>query len=497
MPLESLLTEQELLAAVAGKIFCGKNTSEKSVPAFTSVATDSRNVVKGTLFVPLIGTHQDGHAFISDAVKKGASVVFAAEQYASRHCDDLERESCCIIIVDNTLSALQRAAKAYVKKFPSLIKIGITGSSGKTTTKEIAAAVLSQKYEVLANEGNLNSETGLPLSVFKIREKHQVGIFEMGMNRSGEIAELASVLIPDYAIITNIGTAHIGILGSKEAIAEEKKHIFMYFSEKCTGFIPANDEFADFLAEGAAGTIIRYGTETTLGAGNVCDCGLSGTRFVLDGLEIMFPLCGKYNAENMSAVAALAKAMGLSAEQIKAGLESMRAVSDRMEIRRGSFTVIRDCYNANPDSMKAAVSFINELSWKTGRKILVLGDMLELGSKSAEEHKKIGKHVCATDCALAVFWGEEMQAAADAAGAVAAGTDASLPEIWAYKSDSNAEDAAARLFAWMRQGDIVLFKGSRGMHLERIAASLDAMTSGSFGQGNDRIVKTENKNTYE
>ncbi|MBP5175699.1 MAG: UDP-N-acetylmuramoyl-tripeptide--D-alanyl-D-alanine ligase, partial [Treponema sp.] len=244
---ESLLSLEDVLDSTGGVHVLG--TGEFS---FGSVQTDSRNVVKGTLFVPLIGEVQDGHAYIPQALEKGASVVFicmANYEKDSHFFTELSQKypDVYFIAVENTLHALQAAAGRYVEKFPNLIRVGVTGSSGKTTTKEILAAILSRKYNLVCNEGNLNSETGLPLSVFKIRKEHELGLFEMGMNREGEMGEIAAVLKPRFAVITNIGTAHIGNLGSRENIAAEKARIFEHFHSFGTAVIPREDDFASFL----------------------------------------------------------------------------------------------------------------------------------------------------------------------------------------------------------------------------------------------------------
>ena len=220
------MERSELVAAVRGK-GVGHSAAESRF-CFSSVTTDSRLVVPGSLFVPLVGTVQNGHAYIPESLAKGASAVFINE---SEYSSD-ERSYALLaekyplaffVIVSDTLYALQDAAAAYVAKFPRLKKIGITGSSGKTTTKELVVAVLKQKYRVVSSDGNFNSETGLPLSVFKIRDTDEIGVFEMGMNRPNEIGEIAGVLKPQYALITNIGSAHIGILGSKKNIAAESR----------------------------------------------------------------------------------------------------------------------------------------------------------------------------------------------------------------------------------------------------------------------------------
>ena len=223
-----LLTIEQLVSGTNGTVVC---TGEIKNIIFTSVATDSRMVVENTLFVPLMGEFQNGHKYVPQAIEKGASVIFINkseyEQKKGEYDSASEKNpNVCFVIVENTLHALQDAAETYVGKFPKLTKISITGSCGKTTTKEMLVSVFKAKYgdKVVYTQGNFNSETGLPLSVFNIRENHEYGIFEMGMNRVDEIGEISKVLKSKYGIITNIGTAHIGILGSQQKIAEEKRN---------------------------------------------------------------------------------------------------------------------------------------------------------------------------------------------------------------------------------------------------------------------------------
>ncbi len=412
---QSLLPSDILFSAVSGVPAAGCSAR----PDFQSVATDSRSVPPGTLFVPLFGAVQDGHAYIGQALEKGASAVFVAKKsyeadrssYA-RLCAQHPRVS--FIVVENTLRALQEAAAAYTARFPALVRIGITGSSGKTTTKEMAASVFSQEYRVVVNEGNLNSETGLPLSVFRSRKEHEAGIFEMGMNRRGEIRELASVLHPHFAVITNIGSAHIGILGSRDAIAEEKKEIFSFFTENDTGFVPEDDEYASFLRSGVRGTVRTFGLHSAENVSDVCDRGLNGTSFMYKGLPVQLRLPGAYNFTNALAVISLAEEAGLSAEQIKSGLESVAPVFGRPQNIEGDVTIIQDCYNANPDSLEKAIAFWDSLP-HGGRKIYVIADMLELGSCSAEAHENTGELAAVSDADFVVFFGDEMKRAADRA----------------------------------------------------------------------------------
>ena len=439
---------------------------------FTNVACDSRKVSKNTLFVPLIGTMQDGHNYIPSALKSGASVVFVAKSHLPQKQAEfsaLAKEyNATFIAVENTMQALQNAAQAYVEQFPSLIKIGVTGSSGKTTTKEIIASVLSQKYNVVTNEGNLNSETGLPLSVFKIKSEHEVGIFEMGMNRRNEIAEIAKVLKPSIAVITNVGTAHIGILGSQKAIAEEKKQIFSNFTENCVGFVSENDKFVEFLKDIPKGKIFTFGLKSNKTVKDVSASGLDGTIFEYHGKFIKFPVPGKHNFSNALAALSLAEYMHLNVEEIKAGLENVKTIFGRSQVYRGNYTLVHDCYNANPDSMESAISFCDDLLWK-GKKIYVLGDMLELGEKSNEEHAKIGKLCTKSNADLFLFFGPEMYAAYDACRN-------KKNCFWTEK----IEELKTFLQTETCKGDLIMLKASKGMALWRAAEALNINLGGEI-----------------
>lgn len=465
---ESLLSLEQLLDAVGGTLLHGAPDSF----CFRSVATDSRQVRARTLFVPLIGENQDGHAYIPQAVENGASVVIVSRP----DCPEYERggNPVCVILVENTLRALQNAAAAYVRKFPHLIRCAVTGSSGKTTTKEIAASILRQKFSVVATEGNFNSETGLPLSVFAIRAEHQLGLFEMGMNRVDEIGEIAAVFRPEYAIITNIGTAHIGILGSRQAIAAEKKKIFRYVGSDGAIFVPADDDFSDFLAEDVRCAVVPFGINADSSVKVIADEGLAGTVFSVSGVQMRLALPGTYNFLNALAAIALARRLGVSPEQIKAGIEGVRPLGGRSAVHKGKYTVLEDCYNANPDSMAQALKFCASVRLNC-RKLYVLGDMLELGGNSRSEHEKIGAESVGSGADMIVFFGPEMRAAYEAAVAraeensAAGGTASSVRLVSISGTDEAAvEDAAQTISEFASDGDFVLLKGSRGVGLERI-----------------------------
>ncbi len=473
----SLLNLNEILSAVNGK-FVG-NEKNKAEFAFSSVTTDSRNVSDGSLFVPLIGQNQDGHKYIPSAVEKGASVIFIAEnEYNSEpeKYDSLaeKKSSLSFIVVKNTLKALQDAAAAYVEKFPSLIKVGITGSSGKTTTKEMVVSVLKQKFNVVYTKGNFNSETGLPLSVFNIRAEHEVGVFEMGMNRKDEIGEIAAVLKPKYALITNIGTAHIGILGSRKNIAIEKRKIFKYIPQDGVAFIPSEDDFAEFLGENVRGSIVYYGDsvpEEKSSAKYIEDLGLEGTEFSLDGIKIHLKNPGIYNYRNALGACALGKTLGLSAEQIKNGLENVDSVNGRMETSRvvlkngANVTLIKDCYNANPDSMLSVLDFCSSLK-NVNEKIYVLGDMLELGEKSASEHEKVALKAAGSNPKLVILIGKEMKSGFDALEK----SDFKNARYIEQHDENAVEQAGKEILLAAKNDDVVLVKASRGIALERIVS---------------------------
>ena len=240
------------------------------------------------------------------------------------------------------------------------------------------------------NEGNLNSETGLPLSVFNIRDEHEWAVFEMGMNRRGEIRELAQVLKPNIAIITNIGSAHIGNLGTKDLIAEEKKSIFSFFETSSIAIIPVFDEYSEYLQINTKGQIVLYGNYETLQIRAVKDRGLEGSVFLMEDQEISFPLYGSFNFLNALAALHCAKIAGLAINEIKRGLEELRPSFGRAEIFNGEIAIVQDCYNANPESMNASIEYFETLHWE-GRKILVLADMLELGFDSEIQHRLVGK----------------------------------------------------------------------------------------------------------
>ncbi|MGP1496135.1 MAG: UDP-N-acetylmuramoyl-tripeptide--D-alanyl-D-alanine ligase [Treponema sp.] len=488
---KSLLSFSELVSAVKGTEI-SENPPE--LFSFINVCTDSRAVSASSLFVPLIGKEKDGHTYVPEALEKGASAVFLNRSEYEKNADVYKkllkkRKSFFIFLVDNTLRALQMLAARYVEKFPNLIKICVTGSSGKSTTKEMLVSVLSQKYDVVYSKGNFNSETGLPLSVFDIRENHEVGVFEMGMNRAHEIEEISSVLKANYGVITNIGSAHIGCLGSRKAIAEEKRHAFDFIDERGAAFIPYEDDFKDFLSEKIRGKTIYFGPSvptSVSGVEFVRDSGIFGTEFRVDGIDVRLGVPGLYNYSNALSVVALSRELGLSAENIKAGLESFCPLGGRMELfsiaaKNGAkFTLVKDSYNANPESMKSVLDFMGTLKIE-GKKMYVLGDMLELGKEAENEHEKIGKTVAEKKPDFVVFVGEKMENAYRAALSLGF-SDA----FFVLSHDDEAMGKIAfEILERLSENDIVLLKASRGIALERIVPLIQENGS----SGNEKFIR--------
>ena len=449
--------------------------------AIGSVAADSRKVGEGTLFVALPGENVDGHDYIAAALRQGASCVLAAAGWREKVLADIAATglglgNACLIFVDSPLAGLQSLAREHRRRMKGLLRIGVTGSSGKTTTKECIAAALAPAYPegaLAMNEGNLNSDIGLALSMFSLASVHEVGVFEMGMNRVGEMDELAAIYEPDIGVITNIGVAHIGLIGSRGGIAAEKKKIFSRFTGAQRGFVWDGDAFKDFLKEGVLGKVYEFGLSSTVGLEGVESRGLEGWKISWKGRECAFPLPGRHNLLNALAALSVAAELGVDPALAAAGLASVKPLFGRSEIFSGAVSLVRDCYNANPDSVAAAIDFCDSVEW-AGRKVYVLGSMRELGSSSAEEHAAMGRRAAASAADAIFFFGDETKASLEAA--LAAGTSGRAGAD-AQKTIFHTSDLAVLVDAvlgYLKEGDLVLAKASRGLALERFTDALFA-----------------------
>jgi len=435
-----------------------------------SVVIDSRKATPSSLFIPLKGTKTDGHRFLDDAVKRGATAVFIAKTEWEKQADYvhkiIESSTVDIYMVEDTLKALQVLAKFYLNTFKSLYRIGITGSNGKTTTKEIIGSILKGSADTIINEGNLNSEIGLPLSVFQVQPHHKYAVFEMGINHEGEMDILSEIVKADSALITNIGIAHIGILGSINAIAEEKKKIFKFFNGNQNAFIYEKDAFYSFLSKDIKGRVIPFGPEKTIGVKGYRDLGLDGAVIYWEEFQVRYPLMGYYNFLNALCAISLACELGIEADYIKEGLENVKPLFGRSQIIRDNVTIIQDCYNSNPNSALETLKFFHAVPWK-GKKVAILGSMLELGENSEENHKMVVDLAVSLNFDFVFLYGNEFE-----------GAYRSIKEkhcmgfiYWTESFDS----LRLEIEGHVKQGDLIFLKGSRGMQLELLVPFLQNM----------------------
>jgi UDP-N-acetylmuramoyl-tripeptide--D-alanyl-D-alanine ligase len=453
----------ELLPATRGRIIARPAGPE----GVTAVTSDSRTVREGSLFVALAGERTDGHRYLSQAAAAGAVVLLVSEAQAEARREELEgiaaRHGTGIIAVADPLAGLQDLARAHMRGLPSVRRIAVTGSNGKTTTKEIIGAILGRSAPTAMNEGNLNSEVGLPLACCAVTADHRYAVLEMGMNHPGEMNVLVDIVRPDFALITNIGTAHIGLLGSQEAIAAEKKKVFSLFDGRQTGFLPEGERYRAFLSEGIQGRIVFFGPKSTPGYGGSESAGLGGTIIHWEGSPVRFPLFGPHNLANALGAISVARELGVPNAEIRDGLEGVAPLFGRSQVIAGLVTVIADCYNANPDSMAPALDFIETLPWP-GRRLAVLGSMRELGDETAAAHSSLGRRLRSSVLDAILLLGPEMEQAWKACQGSAARC-AWFPEIGALGD---------HLASFVREGDIVLLKGSRSLAMEGLLPRLAA-----------------------
>ena len=421
----------------------------------SSVSIDSRKISKGALFFALKGEKADGHSFIKNAVLSGA-VCCVIEKNHSVLSDFSNDPGFSIIIVEDTLKALQTLAKNYRSKFKNISIIGITGSSGKTTTKELVAAILEKDAPTVMNEGNLNSETGLPLAVFNIRDNHKYGVFELGINHPGEMDVLVDILRPDYAILTNIGTAHIGLMGSKEKIAQEKMKIFHTHNNFKEGIVYEKDDYAKIIKDKYSSKMDYFGLDSQKDYLSYEDNGLDGNIIFLGKEKIIFSLIGRHNLSNAAAAIKMARILNISDLKIKNGIEKVASFFGRGEIFSGNITIIFDAYNSNKESVKAIVDFTSKLSWE-GRKIILLGSILEMGDKSEDIHNSIINYAFKNFDGALFFFGNEFEKSFK---------NMEKAEKFVFWSP-DFEEMKDALLAYLKEGDLIVLKGSRGMALER------------------------------
>jgi UDP-N-acetylmuramoyl-tripeptide--D-alanyl-D-alanine ligase len=438
----------------------GSLSSGDRTVAIDKIGTDSRTLKRGELFVALRGENFDGHNFVESAAKAGAAGAIVEPNWNGN-----VPENFALIKTKDTLVAYQKLAGNYRKSL-SLKVVAITGSNGKTSTKDFAAAVLARRLRVTKTEGNFNNHVGLPRTILEATAQDEVAVWEIGMNHPGEVAALSKLAAPDIAIITNIGIAHIEFMGSREAIAAEKGALAEAVGAQGTVILNADDSLTKSMATRTRAKVILAGTtDGTIRAGEISQSG-SGTDFtILEGAHrcrAQLPVPGLHMVQNALLAVAAGRVFGLSLEECADGLASAPLTKARLQIKeiRG-VQFIDDSYNANPDSMKAALRTLMELD-TDGKRIAVLGEMGELGSESEPGHREVGE-------TAATFGVDQLIAIGDMAKVIAqAARAAGLRKTSAVRSTN---EAAQLLGEIAKPGDLVLVKGSRATRTERVIES--------------------------
>lgn len=471
-----MITLGDILEALTGK-----RPAAAEALALTEAAVDSRQIIPGGMFFALPGEHADGHDFVEDAFGRGALLAFIQHEVAvPRPSLDLTTavdpteisipEPPFMIRVSDTLRALQDIARFWRRKFSPRV-IGITGSVGKSTTKEVVAEVLSQRYRTLKNPGNLNNEIGLPLTLLRLGAGYDCAVLEMGFYVPGEIAFLCDLALPQIGIITNIGTVHAERAGSQEAIARGKSELVQALPPAPEGVAILNydDPWVRWMADKTQARIFYYGLDpkADLWADNIESQGLKGIRFQLhlgrETLHLRVPMLGRHAVQTALRAAAAGLVCGLSWQEIIHGLQQARNQLRLVAVRLpNGALVLDDSYNAAPESMLAALNLLNEIE---GRRIAVLGDMLELGPYETESHRLVGIRAAEVADHL-ITLGQRARLIAESA------LQAGLPSARVVHVEDTTQ-AVEVLRQILKEGDVVLVKGSHGLRMDRIVAALE------------------------
>ena len=428
---------------------------------------DSRTISPGALFFAVKGERFDGHDFVEQALAKGAVGAVVRQDRLTHYArqDNL-------LAVEDTLSALQTLASA-VRKLWGKPLIGITGSAGKTTTKEAVAHVLSSKFRVLKSEGNLNNHFGLPLTLLRLGPEHDAAVIEMGMSHAGEIRALAKIAHPEIGVVTNVAPVHLEFFDSIDGIARAKYELIESLPSNGTAILNADDKYVSQFGRDFAGKVVMYGTgmSATVRAENIQSLGAAGAKFdVVVGAErqpAVLPLVGEHNILNALAAVAAGLERGIKPSQSVAALSTLVPAEKRGQVLHlGNITVINDCYNSNPKALRAMIDVLAAMPAK--RRIAVAGEMLELGPSGEEMHREAGRYIADKNLELLGVRGLAQFAVE---GAKAAGGRAAFA--------ASAEEAGEWLAREARDGDAVLLKASRGVQLEKALDIWNARRNGA------------------
>ncbi|MBD5542696.1 MAG: UDP-N-acetylmuramoyl-tripeptide--D-alanyl-D-alanine ligase [Lachnospiraceae bacterium] len=459
----------ENIARACGGIYYGPE--EKRKEEVEGISIDSRKIEKKWLFVATKGQRVDGHSFIPDVLKKGALCVVSEQKP--------EADNVACIFVEDSFKALKDIAEFYRNQMKLPI-IGITGSVGKTSTKEMIAAVVSEKYNTLKTEGNFNNEVGVPLTIFRIREEHQAAVVEMGISDFGEMHRLSRIVKPDLCVITNIGQCHLENLGDRDGVLRAKTEIFDYMKEDAPAILNGDDDKLSEWKEKREGLTyfsIRQeeNRQAKIFATHIGGHGIFGTDCTIHTpagcIKVHIPIPGEHMVNNALAATAVGLKLSLSLEEIKRGIEKVEALEGRSHlIITEQYTILDDCYNANPVSMKAA---LNLLGNTRGRRCAIIGSMFELGEKEKELHKEIGSYGVEKQLDVIVAIGELGRYIYE--GALERKKEGSFPtELFYFETVEAFLNACQDI---LKRKDALLIKASHGMNFQVIVEKLRCCAS--------------------
>ena len=436
------------------------------------VSIDSRTVARGELFVAIHGPRHDGHNYVVAALDAGALAAVVAKDRLSGYAEPTSPK---LLAVADTLVALQSLAQAVRTRWGRRLA-AVTGSAGKTTTKEILAALLAARFRVLKSEGNLNNEFGLPLQLLRLEEADEAAVVEFGMSHAGELRRLAEIARPDVGVVTRVAPVHLEFFASVDDIALAKRELIEGLAgRESVAVLNADDPRVARFAQFAPGRVLTFGVanDADFRAENISDCGMDGTEFDFIGPEgrarLSLPLAGRHNISNALAALAAASVWGVGAAEAREVFPSLQATGMRGRVLRydAGFSVINDCYNSNPVALAAMVDLLAHTA-ASGRHILAAGEMLELGPASPELHREAGRAAAATG-KLDWIIGVQGDAESFVRGAIEAGHPAERTQFF-----SSSVEAAGFVGNLVGRGDLLLVKGSRGVKMEHIVEALDS-----------------------
>ena len=452
---------QDCLNALEGQLLQG----DLACP-FRGVSINSRTVVRGELFVCIKGDRFDGHDFLADVIERkvGGIIISDPEKLPSKSVRSEEEPF--VIHVQDTLKAFQDLASFQRKRFPFQV-VAITGTNGKSTTKEMIASILETKFKTLKTQGNLNNHIGVPLTLLKREPSHEMGVLELGMSAAGEIKRLAEIVQPDIGVITNISEGHLVQLKSLKDIQSAKGELFDALTEQSTAIVNADDPLVLELARSLCAKMVTFGIDqpADVRASEIENKDNLGFQFKVSlfdkTLSVRLPYLGYCNIYNALAALATGYSLGIKEDAMTRGLENYQRMSQRNEqIQHKEIDLINDSYNANPRSMTEALKTLD--SFKTqGRRIFVIGDMLELGDRSITAHQKLGEEIAASKTNILIALGKLASLSAKSAQALA-GEKIQILELASH------QEVAEFLTREAVSGDCVMFKGSRGAAMEKV-----------------------------